>query len=414
MKERIAALLLGLAATSYGGVYIDWGVAGAGFYFARNPDVGILGSGTGNSTIAQLMYSPDNVKDDIDPSGTGVVNDVVLASMTITEDGVWESWDYDSYAPCWGEYTGPYTGGYVYAVIFQDDNIQVGDWYFSSPIVAVQNITGAMLPQEIELNADPLNGDAINSGPNARQVVGGGNNFLCTTNSDSTITVTGYTGSGGAVTVPSSINSNIVTRIETNVFYNKASLTSITIPGSITNIGNMAFSTCIALKGVYFQGNAPNIGSNIFSGTTNAIIYRAADAAGWPTVPNAWAGRPTALWDSDADGISDPWEQKYFGGSTNANPNAVCSNGINTVRQAYIAGLNPNDPQSALRVTDLSNGKTLGWNAASGRIYSVYFSTNLMFGFQCLGSNIPWTQASFTNANTVPCGYYKIDVRLAE
>lgn len=53
-----------------------------------------------------------------------------------------------------------------------------------------------------------------------------------------------------------------------------------------------------------------------------------------------------SLVDSDGDNISDSWEETYFGGPTNANPTATCSNGVNTIRQAYIAGLNPNDRSS--------------------------------------------------------------------
>jgi hypothetical protein len=116
--------------------------------------------------------------------------------------------------------------------------------------------------------------------------------------------------------------------------------------------------------------------------------------------------------DSDADGIPDIWEQQYFGGSTNANPRATCSNGINTVRQAYIAGLDPNDPNAAL-LSSILPSRALQWSAVSGRVYSVYFSTNLLTAFQCLESNIPWTRACFTNPATDPQGFYKIDVKLA-
>jgi hypothetical protein len=119
--------------------------------------------------------------------------------------------------------------------------------------------------------------------------------------------------------------------------------------------------------------------------------------------------------DTDGDGIPDWWEQQYYGGATNANPNTVCSNGINTVRQAYIAGLNPTDPQSQLLISDfqaLTAGKVLGWNAVSGRVYSVYWTSNLLNSFQCLESNIPWTRGSFTNQTSVPCGYYKLGVQL--
>jgi hypothetical protein len=122
--------------------------------------------------------------------------------------------------------------------------------------------------------------------------------------------------------------------------------------------------------------------------------------------------------DTDGDGIPDWWEQQYYGGATNANPNAVCSNGINTVRQAYIAGLNPNDPQSSLLISDfrsLTSGKTFGWDAVSGRVYSVYWTTNLLHGFQPLETNIPWTAGSFTDTvhGASAEGFYKIKVELA-
>ena len=106
------------------------------------------------------------------------------------------------------------------------------------------------------------------------------------------------------------------------------------------------------------------------------------------------------------------WRIQYYG-TTNIDVNAFSSNGVNTILEAYIAGLNPNDPQSFLRALAPSDGNVFGWNAVPGRVYNVYWTTNLMNGFQCLESNIPWTQASFTIQTTVPCGYYRINVQLA-
>ena len=64
--------------------------------------------------------------------------------------------------------------------------------------------------------------------------------FTYTTN-NGTITITGYTGSGGAVTIPSTINGLPVTSIGDYAFYNCTSLTSVTIPNSVTSIGDEAF-----------------------------------------------------------------------------------------------------------------------------------------------------------------------------
>ena len=119
MKKILAMLLLGFATTSYGVVNINW-AASAGFYFNADPSVGILGDGTGHSTVARLMYSPDAGMDGFLPGMVSAGNDVVWDSITITEDGVPGNWD--EFA-CFAEnYTGPFTAGYVYAVIFQDNN----------------------------------------------------------------------------------------------------------------------------------------------------------------------------------------------------------------------------------------------------------------------------------------------------
>lgn len=161
MKKLLVALVIGLAATSYGNLDVVW-CASAGFYFTGAPDVGILGDATGNSTVAQLMYSPDNAGDAINTSGTGVDNDVVWDSVTLTEDGVSGNWD--DYA-CFGtrSYRQEFTSGYVYALIFQDSDVQAGDWYYYTPILALEDITGIMFPQVIEMNTDCVWGNAIDS-----------------------------------------------------------------------------------------------------------------------------------------------------------------------------------------------------------------------------------------------------------
>jgi hypothetical protein len=86
--------------------------------------------------------------------------------------------------------------------------------------------------------------------------------FTYTTNNGS-ITITGYTGPGGAVTIPGAINSLPVTTIGMVAFYFK-SVTSVTIPDSVTNIGEGAFSFCTNLTNVRIGNSVSSIGDFAF------------------------------------------------------------------------------------------------------------------------------------------------------
>ena len=120
--------------------------------------------------------------------------------------------------------------------------------------------------------------------------------------------------------------------------------------------------------------------------------------------------------DADNDGLPDWWETQYYGGPTNANPNAMGANGVNTVMEAYIAGLNPTNPASLFVITDFESDlqNVIYWPGVNGRVYTVYWSSNLLGGFDLLESNVPWTCNSFTDTihTTEGKGFYKIDVQL--
>jgi hypothetical protein len=87
--------------------------------------------------------------------------------------------------------------------------------------------------------------------------------FIFTTN-DGAITISGYNGSGGTLTIPCTINGLPVTSIGTNAFEGCTTFTNVIMPGSVTNLGDEAFYFCSSLTGVYFQGNAPSLGSQVF------------------------------------------------------------------------------------------------------------------------------------------------------
>jgi PKD repeat protein len=118
--------------------------------------------------------------------------------------------------------------------------------------------------------------------------------YAYTTNAGGlTLTITGYSGPGGAVTVPSTINNLPVTSIGVDAFADN-SLTSVTIPGSVTNIGNDAFLECSSLASVYFEGNAPTVGLDVFDGDPEAAVYYLPGTAGWADF-SADTGLPAAV-----------------------------------------------------------------------------------------------------------------------
>jgi PKD repeat protein len=64
-----------------------------------------------------------------------------------------------------------------------------------------------------------------------------------------------------------------VTGIGAFVFANFTSMTSVLIPGSVTNIGQEAFEFCSGLRRAYFEGNAPALGPIIFNQDSLTAYY---------------------------------------------------------------------------------------------------------------------------------------------
>ena len=129
---------------------------------------------------------------------------------------------------------------------------------------------------------------------------------------------------------------------------------------------------------------------------------------GWENFPAL-----AQTFDSDHDAMPDYWEAQYFGTTTSANPAATAANGKNSLQEAYIAGLDPTDPDSLFKIS--IGGSTLQWDSVSNRMYSIYSSTNLPGGFQTLETNLVWPHDSWTNrlTETPDQIFYKLEVKLA-
>ena len=73
-------------------------------------------------------------------------------------------------------------------------------------------------------------------------------------------------------------------------------LTKVTVGKSITNIGDYAFVFCHSLASLYFRGNSPNQGAQVFW-SDNATVYYLPGTTGWgPT----FGGLPAVLWNPQA------------------------------------------------------------------------------------------------------------------
>lgn len=91
-----------------------------------------------------------------------------------------------------------------------------------------------------------------------------------------TVTITKYTGTESTVILPSTINSWPVTKIGEAAFQDNTTITSVTIPDSVTEIGANAFAGCTKLTSVNYIGDWSNL--TIQSGNP-AVEDAAKDAA---------------------------------------------------------------------------------------------------------------------------------------
>lgn len=85
------------------------------------------------------------------------------------------------------------------------------------------------------------------------------------TESGGEVTITGYKGAGGVVTIPSSIGGKPVVAIGSYISPNNYSITKVIIPGSVKRIGYDAFFGCSGITSVSLSEGLVSIGGFVFS-----------------------------------------------------------------------------------------------------------------------------------------------------
>jgi len=82
------------------------------------------------------------------------------------------------------------------------------------------------------------------------------------------LTITGYKGKGGNVTIPEKIEGTTVHNIGHDAFANNNSITGVTFPKGITMIREKAFYNCVNLEKIIIESSVVSVFEQAFSGCT--------------------------------------------------------------------------------------------------------------------------------------------------
>jgi BspA type Leucine rich repeat region (6 copies) len=254
-----------------------------------------------------------------------------------------------------------------------------------------------------------------------------------TTNSG-VITITGFTG-GGPVVIPATTNGLSVTSIAEDAFQDDT-ITSVTLPGTMTNIGYQAFGYCNSLTSVTLDGAlGANIGQYAFepcSSLTNVVISN-----GVTKIPEEMFGECTSLVtitipasvtniaEAAFDNCSSLTSIYCLGNEPVLGADAFTGVNATTARVYYLAGATGWGPTygplttveliSVPRITNPGiQGNEFGFiiNGSSNQVIVVQATTNLTNGtWTTLQSNVlAGTTANFTDTQwtNFPRRYYRL------
>ena len=162
---------------------------------------------------------------------------------------------------------------------------------------------------------------------------------------------------------------------------------------------------------------------NLVTGALSGYIWSA--NCGWISLNNSEAYvQSDTLYPGPLapDGLPIPWLLTYFG-TTNVNANADPTGKGNTIGQDYVAGTNPNNPNSILKITAESFGlggtnANLTWESVPTRLYYILENTNAgtaTWKYSSLGTISPsagaTTSAGF-NDTKAPTRVYRVQAAI--
>jgi hypothetical protein len=86
-----------------------------------------------------------------------------------------------------------------------------------------------------------------------------------------TVTIHGYAGPGGDLTIPGTIGALPVTAIADNVFFNVTNLTSVSFPETLRSLGDSAFEYCRGLTSITLPGSLTDLGVASFAACSGLV-----------------------------------------------------------------------------------------------------------------------------------------------
>jgi hypothetical protein len=123
--------------------------------------------------------------------------------------------------------------------------------------------------------------------------------------------------------------------------------------------------------------------------------------------------------DADGDGLPDFWENQY-----GLNPNSsVGDDGPDgdpdhdgfTNLQEYLAGTNPRDPNSLLKIYRLTTGpQIVSWQSVPGKNYQVFTAPDITYSFDPIGVVMTAVSTNSFFTNSSPLGlkqFYRVQVQ---
>jgi autotransporter-associated beta strand protein len=189
-------------------------------------------------------------------------------------------------------------------------------------------------------------------------------------------TLTDYAGAGGSLVIPATLNGLPVTALGESAFANNLSLTSVTIPATVTSIGSHSFQGCAYLTSAIFLGNAPAMGAGVFDLTAPGFtVYYYNGRTGFSS--QTWQGYP-AVNLGDASPI-ETWLQTNglpYNANLQADPNG---DGVSLL-MAYALNLDPRQNLSATMPRPVLAGNQMSLTFYAGNAdvtYKVESSTDL-------------------------------------